>query len=843
MDEAEQFRRPGVNTEFIPRSALLGSVLAPPHRGLVVLGAPAGYGKTWLLTQAAAAWSSFPSAQGSAVTWRLQGRTTVLQALRSFCAIYGRQADPVAANPEAAVEMALALLGTEPLPGLLVLDLDGMPPSKAVLTLVVQVILEIAQRGFVLVACRSTQLLPLDRLSALAPLRVLCTRDLAFRSSEIAHAQGLAADVAEHWLRVTEGWPVVCGGAPWRSARGQASVSDALADHLAALFADYLENELLALLPARDIRLLMQVSIFEAVEPGMLEAIEVTGPWSRLANLVDSGLPLSNAQADADRIVLHPLFRRFLQRRLRLHAPALHHSLHRRAAHYFAAAGAFGTAMTHAQQTGDPLFQAQITESHGGWRMSLREGLRALSPGPADRAELAERFPRALLARIYWQAQTGRVEEARAALEHLDARSTISAPDNDRLAIRAVISIYRDEDFDERQIERLSQIRPAAHEEEPLLLPGGATLQAAVLNNAGLYERGAQAARAAIVEAEALGSPYVEFYGQLQYALALHGLGRVASASPGYSRARELALEVFGENSGECRIIFLLLAHAAWLSGQDEPAQRAVDGLDGFHRLHAWVDPYTRLLQIASTMARTRGGQALQDRVLRDFSDLAARRCLPRLQALIAVCRARQAVTDAQLDEAQAHCQAAFEIMSGSGLHSPQTLAGVMGPAWAERARIALVRNAFDEAGTALMQLREWRSHAQDGVLAMQAGLLEAYVALRARRYREASLELTRCVQDAELSGLRRPFMDEAARVLELVDYAGDHALKVEARVLQRAAEFARGGLPAAARDGRRSPSARSGLLLTERETDILDRKSTRLNSSHNPASRMPSSA
>src|SRR5690606_19362285 len=82
--------RPG----FIARPALVQAVAAGQARGLTVLAAPAGYGKTWLAGQVARRWSQGAPRRDGLCVWTLQGSTTILQALRSFCALFDEQDVP-----------------------------------------------------------------------------------------------------------------------------------------------------------------------------------------------------------------------------------------------------------------------------------------------------------------------------------------------------------------------------------------------------------------------------------------------------------------------------------------------------------------------------------------------------------------------------------------------------------------------------------------------------------------------------------------------------------------------------------------------------------------------------
>lgn len=769
--------RPARSERFLAREALVGRLAGDARHGLVVLAAPAGYGKTWLGAQVARRWES---RSAPVRTWRLQHDHTILQAQRTLD------------------ELRLGKAA-----GALIIDLDGAPPSKAVQSLVARTVLELAPGRRTLVSCRHAWLLPVDRLSVLLPLRFHRASDLAFGSEEIRPSP------PEAWWQLTEGWPLLCS-----------EPADADLDFLVGRAGPYLEQELLAPLQPAETKLLMQASIVQTIEPGMLEALELGATWSRLAALVESGLPLSRTQRDWDRVVLHPVFRRFLQRRLLAHAPVMFRTLHRRAAHYFTAAGRFADAMRHAQQTGDPALEAQVTERSGGWRISLREGLRALGPasGGAARA-LATRFPRAALARIYWQAQTGRIEEARRALERLESHPHGLGMGNDLVSVRAVIAVYRDEDVDDERIRQLGELRQDADDEEPLLFPGGATLQAALLNNAARYAHAASAARAAIVEAEAQGSHYVAYYGQIQHALALLGLGRCDDATRPLEQARGLAVELFGEASGECRTIGLLAAHAAWLAGRDEEAERRAGDLAGLDRVHAWLEPYARILQVAMAIAGVRGRRALQDRVLEDIDELATRRALPRLQALVSLARARRLADEGHGEQAEADCDAVIGAMSDL---RPSAAARVQAAAWLVKARGALARAAFEPAAQAIAQSERFGAPLSDGVLAMEAGLIASYLFLRERRHRDAAQRFSQCVLDAQRGGLRRPFLDNAGWVDEVVRHARAHPIPIEPHLLDLAASYARTGTSTIAVSARLTASMRGGLLLTPRETDVL---------------------
>src|SRR5690606_3646673 len=136
-------------------------------------------------------------------------------------------------------------------------------------------------------------------------------------------------------------------------------------------------------------------------------------------------------------------------------------------------------ALAHARQTGDPVFIDQVTEDSGGWRLSLREGLHALDGGVQQAAPSSE-FPKAALARAYWLAQTGRLDEAEILMRDLQHAPAAAALAPDLATIDAVISVYRDAPFDEARLRQLTGKARTTNSPDPGFGPGAATVAAAM---------------------------------------------------------------------------------------------------------------------------------------------------------------------------------------------------------------------------------------------------------------------------------------------------------------------------------------------------------------------------
>lgn len=672
-------------------------------------------------------------------------------------------------------------------------------------------------RGRALLSCRTPWLMSLERVALSAVVQVFETGHLAFDTEELMQLHGMDRDRAERWMQLTEGWPVLCGPRLPVDIDPLSHPGAEITRILAENLADYFEHELLSSLSGSDAALLMRASIFDAVMPGMLEAIGCGESWARLISMKEAGIPTSIARCTPDRVVLHPIFRDFLEHRLRVRSPAMHHSLHRRAAMSYATVGDYRVALRHATRTGDSTLVTQITESSGGWRMSFREGLQALDGGACDHASSSE-FPKAFLARCYWLTQTGRLEEASRLLRSVPSDAGIEADVDTVTTVLEVV--YRDVPYAPSQVDRLVAHSQTFSGDAFALGPSSATVAAAILNNAGMYERAVSLTRAAILDSTVHSNRYVQFYGSWHCANALHGLGRVTEAGGEYAISAELAEEVMGDASNECRLVGLGAAHVAYLGGQDERAAHLAGDITGLYRLHAWFEPYSRALEVATALSRQRADRMLEEHVLQSFSELSERRTLPRLAIMVAIGRARQELASGDLARAAHHAEAACrQVIDTLPADAPGTWR-VLAPALLERARIALAAGDFKLADDQLGRLREARPDLQDGAVCMEAQLLEAYLALHGRQYDHAALQLSHAVSQAQRHGLVRPFLENAGRVGELVEFVRTRVARFDPTLLQRALELSaldRTAAPAVARrpgDGR--------LLLTEREMDIL---------------------
>jgi LuxR family maltose regulon positive regulatory protein len=361
------------------------------HR-LTLISAPAGFGKTTLLT----AWAS---AASGPVCWVSLDRgdtdptrfwTHVIAALAGH--------EPLAGTT------SLAALRAHPgdfeaytLPRLL----DEIPREGPELTLVLddfhlaetpQVASNVAaflryrpDRLHLVVATRSDPALGVARLRASGDLLEIRAEDLRFDDRELASfldgmgVVGLSAEDQRRLAHRTGGWP-----APLRLL-ALLMPDDNRGDFMESLaggsrtVVDYLTSDVLDLLSADVHEFVLRSSVLERMNASLCDAVLArTGSGAVLAHLERSNF-FTSVDATGEWYQLHHLFAEALRLELTRSRPDLVPELHRRAAAWFEASGDLETATTHAIQARDLAMasrlvsqQSQPFVASGRWATVVR---------------------------------------------------------------------------------------------------------------------------------------------------------------------------------------------------------------------------------------------------------------------------------------------------------------------------------------------------------------------------------------------------------------------------------------------------------------------------------------
>ena len=442
---ATKLHVPGPRPGLVPRPRLAERLDEGLAHGLMLVCAPAGYGKTVLLAdwarrgQRPVAWLSLDAGDNDPARFWRHGVTALDRARPGLAGRAGALLGPPAPSSYQGVVTALINdLAAEPDadPALLVLDDYHLIDSGTVHESL-GFLLEHRPPGLnLMLASRSDPPLALARLRARGQLAEVRAAELRFSPGEAgallrAMAAGAGAALPDAMVTAlaarTEGWAAGLQLAGL-SLRGQDDVDGFVTaftgSHRYVL--DYLAEEVLEHQPGRIREFLLETSVLERLSGELCDA--VTGRPGRQALLEEAeraGLFVVPLDEVRGWWRYHRLFADLLRARLQAEHPDRAAQLHRNAAGWYAERGLADDAIRHAVAAGEMTWAARLIEQHFDAVYSLRgEAVtiyRWLAAIPAD---LVESRPRLLLAQAQLAAASGRldaVEPLLAAAEHAAA--------------------------------------------------------------------------------------------------------------------------------------------------------------------------------------------------------------------------------------------------------------------------------------------------------------------------------------------------------------------------------------------------------------------------------------
>jgi LuxR family transcriptional regulator, maltose regulon positive regulatory protein len=353
---------PPLRPDVVLRSRLIARLSAGLHRKLTLICAPAGFGKTTLLSAWLAdcgrpsAWLSLDEADSDPSRFLAY----LVAALRTIVPTIGETALAVLQSPQPPIDAFLSILlneiATLPQPAILVLDdyhlLDARPIDQALAFLVER----LPPQLHLVIATRVDPPLPLARLRTRGQLTEVRAADLRFTSVEVTafltEVMGLnlaAQDIAVLEAR-TEGWIAGLQLAAL-SMQGHQDVGGFIqafaGDHRYIL--DYLAEEVLQRQPETIRNFLLQTAILDCLSGSLCDAVSGQMGGNARLEALDRGnffvVPLDDRR---QWYRYHHLFAEVLQAHLRAEQPDLVAVLHRRASVWYEQHGAAVDAIRHA---------------------------------------------------------------------------------------------------------------------------------------------------------------------------------------------------------------------------------------------------------------------------------------------------------------------------------------------------------------------------------------------------------------------------------------------------------------------------------------------------------------
>ena len=635
---------PPVHRAVLPRPRLVER-LRPTARRVTVVDAPAGWGKTSLLAQ----WAAAPPA-GARVAWLgLDAGDNDPVLFWSYLVAALRAVEPgIGARTQAVLRTGARALREVAVPALLddltraagplVLVLDdfhtiGDPTVHETVSVLVE---RLPPHAHLVVATRGDPPLPLGKLRAAGELLELRSDDLAFTEDETErllvghHGLRVGAPDLRRLLRRTEGWPV---GLALAAASLSDRVRDGSADRIGPFIEeftgtdryvlDYLCGEVLAELPEELADFLLHSSVLSRLSAPLCEAVTGRVDAAAMLRRVERGgvfvVPL-----DAGRqwYRFHRLFGELLRHELELADPAAVPGLHRRAARWWAERGTIGEAVAHSVAAGDAASAAELVAAH--WNAWFNAGRLATVGGWLDLLppSLVRGDARLCVARAWLLLDTGRVDEVD---RWIGAGDAVAAGSDELRDLAVLRSVHR------FKIGDLTAAQAAAR--RVLELEDGRSVFAAtvahlMLGVTAFWNGDLPAARRPLREAVRLARRADNTLGAA-YGLGYLALAAVESGALGdAARLVRLAREPLADDAVAEHFVATIahLADAALLAATGRPGEAAV-AADRAAELAERGAGRLELTHALARQARTRAAVGADGRVLLGRARVLARSC------------------------------------------------------------------------------------------------------------------------------------------------------------------------------------------------------------------------
>lgn len=381
---APKLNPPASRGRQVPRDALLDTLQHAGPARLLLLCAPAGFGKTTALEQSRAR----DAERGLATAWltldaqdndRSRCLAGLQAALETLQAATGARTAPgtVPASTRPVGEWSLALLdGFAALPAPFALTLDEFEAlhDPGVLALIGELIERLPRHGRLVIGSRSRPPLPLARLRLRGELLDLDASHLRFSLQETTRlfaetSRTVPGELLRRLHEQSEGWVAALRLAALALDRpaGSAHASELL-DRFAGsqlALADYLAEDVLAGLGPAEREFLLCTSVLKHLHPAICQALL---PGVDAAALLDSlaaaNLFLTPILGEPSGYRYHALFANFLRAQLDREQPGRSLALHRAAAGWFESEQRPVPAIDHALEGQDLPRALRLLEAH-----------------------------------------------------------------------------------------------------------------------------------------------------------------------------------------------------------------------------------------------------------------------------------------------------------------------------------------------------------------------------------------------------------------------------------------------------------------------------------------------
>jgi LuxR family transcriptional regulator, maltose regulon positive regulatory protein len=378
-----KLRRPTVSTQHVARPRLLEQLNASAGRQLILVSAPAGYGKTALVSRwldavdCPCAWFSVDEHDDDLAAFLLY----LVAAIRvvyhdAMSAIELLLQAPTLPAPHRLADALVQDLAALPGPFILAFDDYHTVNAPAIHALMTRLVEHLPAQVHMVLITRADPPLPLVRLRGRQQLGEVRAADLRFSAEETGLllqqllGSGVTAETAALLEESTEGWAVGIhlAALSLRKRTDPAAFARQIAAQGNQAITEYLLSEVLAGLPATQRDCLLQSALFERFCASLIDAAQAEGDGKLagddfLGAIRRGNLFVVSLDDEGTWCRYHHFFQALLRARLALQYTAAEiKAIHARAAFWFSAQGLVDEAVRHFLAAGDPIAAAVLVE-------------------------------------------------------------------------------------------------------------------------------------------------------------------------------------------------------------------------------------------------------------------------------------------------------------------------------------------------------------------------------------------------------------------------------------------------------------------------------------------------
>lgn len=675
------------------RETLLASLHVQGQVPLLLLVAPAGYGKTVLLTQwrlallectpkANVAWLSLHEADGDPNRFLAY----LILALERSGLKMGHlsrlaESQSLDAQPQRTLCALVQVLEQTKHPVTLLLDDYHTVVCHEVNNILQTLIEHAAPWLHVVVASRTRPAWPLAHWRAKGWMHEVTAHQLSLSPDETRNILGatVTPEDALQLHRTTEGWAVAV-----QLARLWLASSDGSLFGLTAFcggvadIAEYLAEQILASLSTECQTFLLETSLLERFNADLVDAVRNrTDSAQRLIELRHLDALLVPLDVDHQWFRYHGLLRDFLS--LRVNTRQAHH-IHRGAAQWLAQATDWVQAVAHALRAKDIALAISLVVRAGGWALVLSKGIRYAQSLVQQFDEHARQTsPDLLLLQAYLHAKLGN----HAFCAQLLALAELNLQDDPRL----IRDFYLINTLSNTYLDRFGQaceLRPAPcvdHPDEMLLQATLECIDTMAMMIRGDIKKSLLNVRAAHIKMRLVGSPRGEMYCSIHEAQALALSGDIRASECMVDEALSFVLSHFGGESSLKALTGCLKAqHCYWQGDWAQVVPWLQNGWASLDYADGWLEIVATTAEV--TWRTTLRAKGLQPTLLelKQVAEHATARNWPRLRQLVQAWRIDVLVqcgllTQARKEATQIDLESMATTLEDWRVHQAATLA------------------------------------------------------------------------------------------------------------------------------------------------------------------------